>query len=480
VSIFTDLLGGAGSTVRQLFTWQVVGQVLQAALGPYFRKITQLVNRNDPNAVLTPPDLASAVVRQVLTQTMGQTEATASGLDNARFQTLIDLAGEPPGLETILELFRRGVIQWGKAGPTLPTVANAIATSRIYPYWADAIRALNIVPIPAAEMVDARVENQVTVGTRDAIESAAGGGTSPPGVSAATTFYEVMWANGFTPAQADVMFNTRGNPPPPSELFSLYRRGIIPLTGTGPTALTVQQGIFEGATKDKWFTPLTALITAIPSEYYIVLMLKTGQITPTLAAKLLAETGYTQTVINGIIGAASSQSVTTSKKLTESVIVKLYQDRAITRTEAKSLLIELKYGATAATFVLLAADLTLHAKAVSSAISKIGTRYQAKKLSTSEAQAALAALTVPASQVTALLQTWTLTRSTNLELLTESTVVDAWHYGVISADAALAYLVNLGYTPYDAWVLLSVKNEAALGTPPAITGTSYVWSSPNP
>ena len=478
MSALTDLFGGAGGTVRQLFTWNVIGQIVSAALAPYFRKVQQLVTSNDPNAVLSPPDLANAVVRQVLPMTTAETEAAMSGVNSDRFAVGVHLAGEPPGLESILQWYRRGLVKWGEAGPTKATVANAIATSRVYSYWSDTIRKSNVNPIPAADMVDALVEGQTTPGTRDAIAAAASGGTAPEDIQAATTFYEVMWANGFTPDQADLLYHTRGNPPSPGELFALYRRGDIPLTGTGQDALTVQQGIYEGATKDKWWPVITGLIRQIPSEYYIKLMLTEGTISPTLATKLLQELGYTTTVVAGIVQASQSGAVTTYKKLTESIVVKLYQDRAITRTEAKALLIQLKYAPTAATFVLLAADLTLHAKAVEAAITKVGTRYQASKLSAAETRAALLALTVPASQVAALLTAWTVTRTTTVKLLTESTVVDAWAYGVMTADQALAYLVAIGYTPYDAWVLLSVKNKAPLGTPPAVTNTTFGSSAP--
>lgn len=472
MSAFTDLLGGAGGTVRQFFTWQVAGQVVSAALGPYFRRIGQLVNAETPNDVLSPADLAQSVVRGVRTLATAIKEAAASGITPSRFTEMTHLAAGPPGLESILEWYRRGIVKWGEVGPTKATVANAIATSRVYTYWSDIIRQANVVPIPAAEMVDALVENQTTQGTRDAVAAAASGGTAPEGSAAATTFYEAMWANGYTPDQADLMFRTRGNSPSPTELFELYRRGDIQLSGTGPDALTVQQGIFEGATKDKWWPTITGLIRQIPSEYYIKLMLTEGTIDGTTATVLLTQLGYTETVVSGIVSAAIGTSIGTYKKLTESIIVTLYKDLAISRTEALKLLQDLKYGKTAATFVLTAADLTMTAKATTAAIAKIGTRYAARKLSAATARSALASLGVPATQITGLLATWTLERTTTVKLLTESQVVDAWAYGVMTLDDALAYLQSLGYTSYDAWVILSVKNEAPLGTAPPKTITT--------
>jgi hypothetical protein len=472
MSVFTDLLGGGGSVVRQLFTWQVVGQVVSAGLGPYFRKLGQLVNAQTPNDVLSPADLAQSVVRGVRTIGTAAGEAAASGIDTARFTELTHLAAGPPGIESILQWYRRGIVKWGEVGPTKPTVANAVATSRVYTYWSDIIRKANVIPIAAAVIVDALVENQTTAGTRGAVTAAAHGGTATPEWAESTSFYEVMWANGYTPDQADLMFRTRGNPPSPGELFTLYRRGEIELSGTGPDALTVQQGIFEGATKDKWWPTLTGLIRQIPSEYYIKLMLTEGAITPDKATELLTQLGYTPTVVSGIVQASIGTQLGTYKKLTESIIVKLYNDLAISRTEAKQLLTDIGYGETAATFVLTTVDLTRTEKALSAAITKIGTRYTAHKLSAQDASASLAALGVPATQAAQLIQTWTVTRATTLKLLTAADITDAWKYDVLSATQALTALVELGYTPFDAWVLLSVKAEGPIGPAPAKTVTT--------
>ena len=104
----------------------------------------------------------------------------------------------------------------------------------------------------------------------------------------------------------------------------------------------------------------------------------------------------------------------------------------------------------------------------------MGTRYIARKLSATTARGALNSLGVPPQQITALLQTWTLERTTTIKLLTEGQIVDAWKYGVMTANQALTYLQALGYTEYDAYVLLSVKNEAPLATgpPPPKTSTT--------
>ena len=467
-----DLFSSAGGIAEQLGLWSIIQEIVGAALEPYMRALGYLSNAHDPNAVASPEDLAQLVVRGVKTEDEAQPTAAKSGVGPSVFSDLLHIAAGPPGLESILQWYRRGIVQWGEAGPTKATVANAIATSRLYTYWSDVIRKANVLPIPAAEMVDAMVEGQTSRGTRDAIAAAAAGGTAPEGVANSTTFYEVMWANGYTPDQADLMFNTRGNPPAPTQLITLFRRGAIEWTGVGPTETTVQQGIYEGATKDKWEPLFRSLVQAIPSEYYILNMLKTGQVSKTDAIKWLNMDGYTPLVVKGIVGVGAKSQTVTYAKLTESLILKVYKDKIMSRTTAKKALMDLGYSTHSATFVLESQDMTLAIKQVTSAIAKIRTLFVARKISSQAASSALAALGVNGQAATQALQTWVLEREVTLKLLTAAEVVDAWYYQVITQTEAMNELIGIGYTPYDAWVLLSVKNKQPLPNPPSRTSTT--------
>lgn len=463
---FQTLLDSAGTTGKTLFVWGFLVGVVGRATEPFIRKLEYEVNQANPNVVLSPAELADAVVRQVIKQADAEHEASSAGIDPERFATLTHLAGNPPGLETILEWYRRGIIPFGEAGPTKPTVANAIATSRIYTYWTDAIKRALVVPIAAAELVDARVENQIELGTRENVNAAAGGeqvsGLSP----GATTFYEGMWANGITPDQADVLFNTRGNPPSPTELFELYRRGVIPKTGTGPEALSVEQGIFEGATKDKWWPTIGELARVIPSLFYIKDALTAGTMPVDLATRLMKEAGYTTAVIAAVVGSAGAAAVATYKKLTESIIADLYTAQAIDRPTAATLLGKIGYGTDAAAFVLEYIDLKRIDAAVKSAIGKIGTQFINHKITATQVRTALARLDVPTAQVATLIATWTLEAASIVKLPTAAEYVDLVKYNIKTVTYGLAGLVSLGYTPHDAWVVMSAGLHAAAGTEP--------------
>ena len=60
--------------------------------------------------------------------------------------------------------------------------------------------------------------------------------------------------------------------------------------------------------------------------------------------------------------------------------------------------------------------------------------------------------------MTEIVATWDIERSANLKVLTAAQIVDAWYVQIIGQDEALAELVAIGYTPRDAYIVLSIKN----------------------
>lgn len=462
------LFGGfsSGQLIETILVWGVANQVLQALLSPIFTKLQQEVDALATPTPISPPDLADLVLRGWVDTAKGAEQSRLSGVSPDDFDLLIKGTGEPPGLQTVMEWYRRGIVPWS-SDPGTASVEEAIRTSRIFTHvWSEAIRHGNVVPIPAAEAVDAKVEGQIGDGDRAAVADAAAGGTGHGFTPAATTFYEIMWANGITPEQADVMFHTRGNPPSPMELIDLFRRGLIAWTGAGFDKTTVQQGIYEGATKDKWEPIYKGLVRAIPSLYEVRLMLSKGAFDQQTALGYLIDSGYTQSVAEGVLAAATAVATATDRKLAKATITKLYFDQGIPRDEALTLLQAIGLGKQAATFTLSVVDLTRQVKALDSAVNRIGSLYIARKLSPEAAKSALANYNLPPASASALVATWTVERESNVKILTEAQIVDGWEYGALTATEAFGELQAIGYTPFDAWVLMSNKAKGPLQTIP--------------
>jgi hypothetical protein len=65
------------------------------------------------------------------------------------------------------------------------------------------------------------------------------------------------------------------------------------------------------------------------------------------------------------------------------------------------------------------------------------------------------------------MQTLDLEASVTVRTLTEAQIVDAWGKGILDDNGAMTELGNLGFTPFDAWVLLSIKAGGPLPGQPA-------------
>lgn len=107
-------------------------------------------------------------------------------------------------------------------------------------------------------------------------------------------------------------------------------------------------------------------------------------------------------------------------------------------------------------------------------VQRIASLYTGRKITTETAKAALSKLQIPPDSVEQIIQTWELQAAASVKTLTESQIVDAWYYQVFSPASqadnqaeAIALLEAIGYTAYDAYVVLSVKAKGPLPNPPA-------------
>lgn len=442
------LLAGAQGIGTQLLLWSVLGQIVGSVMGPISEEIQQQIFKVLSNTPLSPQDAADAVLKGWMDQPTAAAEAVLSGVSAQRFQTLLDIAGEPPGIEQMMEAGRRGIIPFtGAAG--VVSVQEAVRQSRLRPEWFAVLEALQWLPLPVADLVNAQVRGQIDPAT--AVAGAA--------------------INGIKAEDFTVLVNTAGRPPAPEQLLTLYRRGLIPLGGTGPGALTVQQGIYEGDLKDKWWSLVSQLSEYLPPPRTVTALERSGAITPAQASTLYQQSGLSAELAAAYSASASSTKVAKTKELAESQVVKMYEDRILTAAEATTFLEAIGYSADEVTLILELADMTRSLAAVQKAINRVGTQFVARKIGAATARNDLGALGLDSAHIDQLMQTWSTERNETVRLLTAAELTDAYAYAVIDQATAQDGLEALGYTPYDAWVLLSVKAKAPLPNPPAIGAT---------
>lgn len=436
------------SAFGQLLIWQVGAQVVSAVMAPGLNELTQLVNEVAQTEPLTPAMLADLVVRNYLDHNSATSVAKRSGVSPEDFALMVRAAGDAVDVTTLMEGYRRKLIPFTGSSPDDLSVEAGVREGRLADKWLPLLQGLGTVPIGVADAVDAVVENQISYADGQ----------------------EYAYQNGLDPAGFKILVDTRGNPPSPGELAELTRRGIIPETGTGPDVLSFEQGISEGATKNKWTKVLAQLQTVLVPEGRITTLLRVGAIDKATALSWYRLLGYTQDAAQAFVTEASTGKTKADKDLAKGDVLKLYADSVIDAAGATTMLAALGYDAEEAGEILAIQDLHQAAAVTDSAVTRIRSYYIARKLDDTQATNALNALNVPAKAQTQLLSAWKVAQSSNVKLLTEAQVADAWSLGIMDTPTAVAELMALGYTEYDAWVILSIKNKAPLTTTPPADG----------
>lgn len=438
-------LFGKESPFGQIMIWGVGQQVIGAILAPGLNELTQLVNEVAQTEILSPPELADLVVRNYLDMGAATDIAKKNGVSPEDFALMVKNAGAAPDTTMLMEGLRRRVLGWDSSQGGLPSVLDGIREGRLADKWAPLIQALGDVPLGVADAVDGVVENQISF---------------DEGAQAA---YE----NGLSRENFQRLVNIRGNPPGPAELMEMVRRGNIPIGGTGPNVLSLTQGISEGASKDKWIPEYIKLLTVLPPEGRVTALLRAGAITRDQAIGYYKQLGYDETVAAGFAAEASHTKTQHAKDLARGDIEKLYSDKLIDAATFTSMVAALGYTADEADYLMAIQDMHKVTAIADAAITRIRGYYIARKIDEQTTTAALAALKVPADAAAQYITGWRIDRDANVKLLTEAQVADAWLLGILDDGQAQSSLQALGYTPFDAWVILSLKKKQPLPGAPA-------------
>lgn len=395
--------------------------------------------------LLSPPDAASAVVRNFLDLADARAVAERQGVDHATLQTLIHLSADAPGPQQLAEALRRGLIDLHGRGAGSTAFEQGIAEGRLADKWAPVIQGLaKLWPTPT-DAIEAALKGQVTPDEGKRLYELLGGDLQ---------FY--TW-----------LLDSQGNPPSPLEAADMAARGIIKWTGTGPEALSFEQAIREGRTRNKWTQAIREMSRYVPEPSTVITFLAHRAITVEQAHDYLAMHDMDDQVLAAYLNEAELTALSDYRGLTQSAVVDMYYARLLDHDQAVQLLEVLHVTDKAAELLLAYADLRQVIAQVQKSVQRIAGLFTGRKISTDTARAALGRLGIPADSVELIMQGWQLQAQANVKTLTEAQIIDAWYYLVLSEPEAMQALEAIGYTPYDAWVLLSNKVKQPLpGKPP--------------
>jgi hypothetical protein len=398
-------------------------------------------------AILSPPDLAQAVLRNFMTFDQGLAIAKLSGYDESQFRTAVDLAGDALSPTDLSIALRRGLIPYDSGNPNKPGFLQGVQQGRLKDIWAPILRELAQEWPTPTDALESRLVGQTT--TEEALKLY-------------TTF-------GGDPKYFDLLFNTRGEAPSPLELGVLANRGDIKWNGLGVTETSFEQGFHEGRWRDKWIDAYRNLAHFRPPEGAITLFLSHGVIDAAQAADMYAKLGMDAATIKLYVDEAHLEAYSEYRGLATSAVLTAYYEQIITKEQATAILVDLHVDPKAAEIQIELQEIRRQFEAINNVVSRIRTLYAGRKITEATAKSSLTALGINGTQIDGIIQTWQLENSVNVKTLTEAQIADAFFYGFMTEDEALGELENIGYSEFDAWIILSLKEKALIKPKPSQT-----------
>ena len=388
-----------------------------AAAAGELRRLQSLGFQGNQSTPLSAELAATAVVKNETGGLDMVQEAAYNGVSGSRFQVMIDATGNPPGPETLAEMLNRGAIDDA-------TWAKGLRQGYLKDEWIDAQRAVRTNLIPAAEIVQAVVQDQLSMETGRA-----------------------LWAQvGMFPDHFDIAVATAGNPPGPTETLTMLNRGIF-------TADDAAQALRESRLKDKYIPQFLQLARRRIPFRTLNTLVKNKAISVEYALQQLEELGYSEADAQALIKSALTATTTAHHALTEAQIVALYEAHKSTQAEAVAQLVTLGYDAQDAAEVLALGDTRALLKLRDQVVTALRGRFIAHRIDEATTRADLAAAGVEADQQDQLLTLWKIEQTANPRELTEAQLRAAVNANVIPVTEYTSRLVGMGYTAGDADIL---------------------------
>ncbi len=419
-------------------------------------------NRTVP---LSPADLANMVVQGYLGQSVGEEMAGQSGLSADNFDLMVKVVGMPPSPQDLFEMYRRGIIGLDPSssgidytGPAPLNVVDGLKQGHTKDEWIDAFKRLAFVRPSATDFVAAAVREQLDYETAARWAESVGldfsvdvdnppfdtQGVNDPSAYPTHTFF-------------DVLFDIAGRPPGPVEAADMAWRSIIPWEGTGPHATTFQQAIAESDVKTKWTNALQAASAWRPTVTEIGMMYAAGVIDDQTAEKFWTWIHVPDGLLPTVKSLYVLEAARTERETAKENVVQLYLQGALSDAQATSELEALGFASAVVEYLLKYAQYQRLQTQTERLLETIGRNYVSGKTTNTDALTALQHFGIPEEEATGLIQEWETAKALSVPTVTAAQIASAVYYSVESPDDGMADLIALGYTPYNAWRLLSLR-----------------------
>ena len=416
--------GPSGLVERIIFPlFGIIGGVIGAAGAAAAGVVTLLRNealREEEPTPLSPAEAALAVVKGWADETDAAAEARLSGVDGGRFSLLTKLTGNPPGPGELVDQWRRGLIDDG-------TLAKGLRESYLRPEWFSFFRNLRHVPLTAREYLQGAVEGHIDL---DAAKAKVDG-------------------LGMSAVDAQLVYDTLGNPPGVREMLRLWKRGKI-------TRDEAVQVIRESHYKNKYTDAILELADYYPPPRTITTLLSHGAITTDQADRYFQAAGLSPELAQAYVASALHSRTASHKELSTATIRKLYADRMLSRAEAVGYLEKVGYSEADSNVTLDLADVEARNKVRQQVADRVRTNFVARRIDAQTAVEDLARIGIESAQATELVDLWAIEQTTPTKSLTVGQLNAAVKKLGMPHDEFVARVIGIGYSADDAEILWQI------------------------
>lgn len=366
------------------------------------------------------PEIAAAMWnRNIVSTDEGRRIAARSGLSTQDFDRLIQLGGEPPSVEELMLAWQRGTIDESD-------VDRALIQGPLRKEWIPVVKERRWNPLPPTEAADSVNQGHMPLdaATREARFS------------------------GVRPEHFQLMVENAGLPPGLEFASEAYNRGL--LSDAGWTAMFLESRI-----KNRYIPLMKAMRERIIPQETIRLLWRNGVYSDTEAVDGLKGHGFSQRDAEALLQLERERKSEGTKELTRAQLVDLYEEYVIDATQLQEGLSAQGYDAQEVELQVAIADINRTRRYINAATTRVKSAYLKGVIDEAEANGRLTELGYGPTQKSELIALWDLEREVSPPQLTIAQILSAAKKQIIGWDDAERRLLDRGYDPVDAAILLA-------------------------
>lgn len=360
-------------------------------------------------------------------------QAAGAGVSAEQLQVLANLAGLPPGAETVLAMWNRGLIDE-------PTVDAGIREGHLKTKWAGAFKRMRWAVLSGQEYAEARLRDWITE----------------------EEMYQGGALTGHTREQMDLFYKNRGRTATPRQLWLGWARKVVGPNYPGQenrTSLTDYQDHEEAIRRSNIRPEYAKLLWAIRFNYPPLFQLNRLVAAEAIDADTAALWASYNLEAPDVIEAlhkfwSKPAGATSTKQETAANLRAEYEGYYITEAELRQGLGHLGYAVADVDKLVHLGDAARVAKARGQVVDAAHKSYTTGAIGEAQARDALAQVKVDGHAIDNLLALWTIEKGATQKALSPAQIRAAYRKNQLSQAEALADMEAHGYTATDAAAFL--------------------------